>query len=127
MTSSDHACGVGWIVHLGARAGASSRRLSAHGIIAWAPLARCCIARDLELRFTAETEYLPRVDQQIVLGRVNGDLLDTRLRVGVLELEPRALELTTFRHHRHDPGCMFGTGPLGRLPTGVTGSPLRRY
>ena len=38
-----------------------SRRLSQHGIIAWAPLALCCIARDLELRFEAETEYLPRV------------------------------------------------------------------
>ena len=38
-----------------------SRRLSQHGIIAWAPLALCRIARDLELRFEAETEYLPRV------------------------------------------------------------------
>jgi hypothetical protein len=38
-----------------------SRRLSQHGIIAWPPLALCCIARDLELRFEAKTEYLPRV------------------------------------------------------------------
>jgi hypothetical protein len=39
---------------------APSRRLSEYGMIAWGPLALCCMARDAKLNFEADTKYLPR-------------------------------------------------------------------